>query len=59
MVAQEMDHGVLSARVYCALGGDPTTPYLDLREVPEHRDVSPIEAVLRNVLSISVAAHAH
>jgi hypothetical protein len=52
MVAQELDHGDRCARVVAALGGDPVAEMHDLPWVPRHDDVSPIEAVLRNVISI-------
>jgi hypothetical protein len=53
MVLQEMDHGVLSGRVYAALGGVPKAAYLDMARVPQHDDVEPLEGLLRNVLSVS------
>lgn len=53
MIGQELDHGLLCARVVVALGGDPAEPYPDLPNVPTHEDASPLEAVLRNVISVS------
>jgi hypothetical protein len=53
MAAQEVDHGLLSARVYAALGGEPRSPLPPLEPVPDHDGCSPIEVVLRNVISIS------
>jgi hypothetical protein len=52
MAQQELDHGVLCARVLHALGGEPRAPLPRLDEVPAHEDASPLEAVLRNVISI-------
>ena len=52
MAQQELDHGVLCARVLAALGGDAIAPLPRLDEIPTHEDASPIEAVLRNVISI-------
>jgi hypothetical protein len=53
MARQEVDHGLLSARVYAALGGVPVSALPPLAPVPPHPHVAPIEAVLRNVISIS------
>ena len=53
MIRQELDHGVLSARVYAALGGDPRTELPPLPPVPDHAGATPIETVLRNVIAIS------
>jgi hypothetical protein len=53
MVTQELDHGVLSARVYAALGGTPRTTLPSLAPVPDHAGASPIEVVLRNVIAVS------
>lgn len=54
MARQEVEHGLASARVYAALGGDPCTELPPLDAVPPHADArSPLEAVLRNVLSVS------
>ena len=53
MVRQEIDHGVLSARVYAALGGDPRSALPPLPPVPEHPGASPLETVLRNVIAVS------
>jgi hypothetical protein len=52
---QELEHGVLCARVVAALGGDPcgTADISLTRPVPLHSDASPLEALLRNVMSIS------
>ncbi len=52
MVAQELDHGDRCARVVAALGGEPVAEIPELPWVPRHGDVPPIEAVLRNVISI-------
>ncbi len=53
MARQEVDHGLASARVYVALGGDPRTDLPRLDPVPLHEGVAPLEALLRNVISIS------
>jgi hypothetical protein len=52
MVGQELDHGLLCARVVSALGGDPEHAYPELTDIPAHEDASPVEAVLRNVISV-------
>ena len=53
MALQEIDHGLLSARVFAALGGDPRSELPSLDPVPMHADVPAVEAALRNVISIS------
>jgi hypothetical protein len=53
MVQQELDHAVLCARVVSALGEEPVAALPRLDPVPEHADAGPLEAVLRNVISIS------
>lgn len=55
MARQEVEHGLLSAQVYVALGGNPRAVMPDLADVPAHEVVSHLEAVLRNVISISCA----
>jgi hypothetical protein len=52
MAEQEIEHGLLCARVLVALGADPVAALPPLDEVPRHDGCSPIEAVLRNVISI-------
>jgi hypothetical protein len=52
MIGQEMNHGILCARVVMALGGDPEASFPELRDVPTHDEVAPVEAVLRNVISV-------
>lgn len=52
MAEQELDHGLLCARVLLALGGDPVAPLPRLDDVPPHDDATPLEAVLRNVISV-------
>ena len=54
MIGQEMNHGILCARVVMALGRDAEADFPDLRDVPAHDDVAPVEAVLRNVISVGV-----
>jgi hypothetical protein len=54
MAAQEIDHARACARVVSALGGVARAPMPHpLPPVPAHEEVSPLEGVLRNVLSIS------
>lgn len=53
MIADELRHARMCAAVVCALGGTPVAPLPPLDDVPAHEDASPLEAVLRNVLSIS------
>jgi hypothetical protein len=53
MVQQELEHARLCARALVALGGDPVVELPRLDVVPRHEDAaSPLEAVLRNVISI-------
>jgi hypothetical protein len=54
MAQEEVEHGLMSARVYAALGGDPRSLLPPLEPVPDHADArSPLEVVLRNVIAIS------
>ncbi len=53
MIAEELRHGVQCAAVVEALGGEAVAPLPPLPRVPEHDDAEPLEALLRNVLSIS------
>jgi len=53
MSKQELDHGLLSARVYAALGGVPDLALPELAAVPDHAGCSPLEVVLRNVIAIA------
>jgi hypothetical protein len=50
---EERTHGVLCGAVVEAFGGSAVAPALLEAELPEHEDVDRLEAVLRNVLSIS------
>ena len=51
---EERTHGALCGAVVEALGGEARAPALARRELPEHEDAgSPLEAALRNVLSVS------
>ena len=54
--ADERRHGHLCAAVVRALGGSAVAPIRPLAPVPEHADCAPMEALLRNVLSISCLA---
>lgn len=52
MVRQELDHARLCARVLVALGVAPVADLPELEDVPSHADATPLEGVLRNVISI-------
>jgi hypothetical protein len=56
MVGQELEHGLLCARVLAGFGEEAAAPMRDLPDVPLHEDATPLEAVLRNVISISCAS---
>ena len=53
MISEELSHGRLCAAVVAALGGAPIMEVGDLEPVPMHEDASPLEGLLRNILSIS------
>ncbi len=54
MVAQEIDHAELCARVLRTLGANPQVLLPDdLPAVPLHDDAEPLEALVRNVISVS------
>ncbi|MBX3229898.1 MAG: ferritin-like domain-containing protein [Labilithrix sp.] len=50
--AEERRHGVLCGAVVEALGGEALAAVPDGDEYPEHDDATPLEAALRNMLSI-------
>lgn len=52
MIADELRHARQCAGVVLALGGDPVAPLPSLQLIPDHHDVSPLEGVLRNVISV-------
>ncbi len=52
MIADELRHARSCAAVVAALGGEARAELPYLEDVPEHRDAAPLEALLRNVLSI-------
>ena len=52
MARQELDHAVLCARVLSALGAPAVHEMPRLDDVPFHEDASPLEAVVRNAISI-------
>jgi len=52
-VVEELRHGRECAAVVHALGGDPYAEIPTLAELPEHEDAPAVEAVMRNVMSIS------
>lgn len=56
MIGDELRHARQCATAVLALGGDPRAELPPLAAVPEHEDADPLEAVLRNVLSISCLA---
>jgi hypothetical protein len=49
---EELRHARQCASVVHALGGDAQAPMPELPEVPLHADAGPLEALLRNVLSV-------
>ena len=49
----ERRHGILCGSVVEALGGEAKAPALPVIPFPEHKDVTPLEAAIRNLLSIS------
>lgn len=51
--AEERRHGVLCGAVVEAAGGEARAPALEPEAFPMHEDVAPIEALLRNVISVS------
>jgi len=53
MVAEEWLHADRCAAVVEVLGGEPVVELPALPPVPEHEDADPLEAVLRNVISVS------
>jgi len=52
MIADEYRHAEMCAGVVAALGHRPVAPLPEIAKVPEHEDVGPLEAVVRNVLSV-------
>lgn len=50
---EERMHGALCGAVVEALGGEAVAVPLDEVPIPTHDDVSPLEAVLRNLISVS------
>ena len=50
---EERRHGVLCGAVVEALGGEAKAPSLPVVPFPEHPDAGPLEAALRNLISIS------
>lgn len=53
MISDELRHGRQCASVVYALGGEPIAQLPELLPVPIHEDASPLEGLLRNILSIS------
>src|SRR5215472_13837050 len=50
---EERKHGILCGAVVEALGGEAAAPLGDRPPFPAHREVSPLEGALRNLLSVS------
>lgn len=56
-IDEELSHAVLCARALTALGGEARAPLPDpLPRLAQHEDASPIEAVLRDALSIGACS---
>lgn len=53
MIQDELRHGRQCAAVVHALGGEAWAPLPELPLVPLHEDASPLEAFLRNLISVS------
>jgi len=53
MIADELRHGRQCAAVVHALGGEAVSDMPALADVPTHSDAPPLEAVLRNIMTIS------
>lgn len=51
-IADELRHAELCAGVVLALGGEPIARLPAIVPVPRHADVAPLEAALRNVISV-------
>jgi hypothetical protein len=51
-ISDELRHAEQCAGVVLALGHVPMAPLPEIPKVPEHDDVGPLEAVVRNVLSV-------
>ena len=49
---EERRHGVLCGAVVEAFGGEAIAPHPERDTFPEHADATPVEALLRNALSI-------
>lgn len=52
MISDELRHAEQCAGVVLALGHDPVAPLPTIVPLPDHADAAPIEALLRNVLSV-------
>lgn len=52
MIADEYRHARQCAGVVLALGGEPVAPLPAIEPLPDHADVGPLEAFLRNALSV-------
>lgn len=52
MISDELRHARLCAAAVHALGGDAVAELPPITAIPEHEDATPIEALLRNVISV-------
>lgn len=52
MISDELRHAEQCAGVVLALGHDPIAPLPPIEPVPAHEDAGPLEAFLRNVVSV-------
>ncbi|MEZ4302903.1 MAG: ferritin-like domain-containing protein [Polyangiaceae bacterium] len=55
-IEEEMEHAVLCGRVLAALGEEAVAEMPELPQVERHEDASPIEAVLRDAISIGACS---
>ncbi len=53
MIGQELRHGRLCAAVVRALGEEPIVELPEILDVPRHADAPPLEALLRNLITVS------
>lgn len=51
-IDDELQHARQCAGVVLALGGEPTAPEPTIETLPAHDDAGPVEAVLRNLVSV-------
>jgi len=53
---EELDHARRCAAVVVVLGGEASAPWPPLPRVPDHAEAEPLEALLRNVISVCCMA---